>query len=404
MRIFVLVDSYLPSTKSVAKLIDDLAREFAEQGHAVTIATPAESNSSAIEVGEERGLCVCRVRSGKIKGAARLQRGWNEARLSNVMWKRGGEFFKQNPHDLVVFYSPTIFFGPLVSRLKALWDCPAYLILRDIFPQWALDAGILRKGPVYWYFRYRELQQYRSADVIGVQSPANLDYFQEHGLSDRYRLEVLYNWMQNEIDIPRTNYRSRWGLDGKTVVFYGGNIGVLQDVENIARLAESLRGEPDAHVLLVGDGSQVGRLQELISRRGLTNISVKPPLDQNEYLGAVREFDIGLISLNKTLKTQNIPGKLLGYLACGLPVLASINAGNDLKEMLERHAAGLVAINGDDRSFHKHALRLVRERLTRARLGKNGRELLSSTFSVKQTASQILESTLGTSQRVRRAA
>jgi hypothetical protein len=74
-------------------------------------------------------------------------------RLSAVLWKAGREFFRSHPCDLIAFYSPTIFFGPLVRRLKELWNCRSYMILRDIFPQWAVDAGALRKGPSYLFFK-----------------------------------------------------------------------------------------------------------------------------------------------------------------------------------------------------------------------------------------------------------
>ena len=68
------------------------------------------------------------------------------------------------------------------------------MILRDLFPQWALDAGILRKGLVYDYLKWKERQNHEAADIIGVQSPANLLYFRNNGLDKKYRLEVLYNW------------------------------------------------------------------------------------------------------------------------------------------------------------------------------------------------------------------
>jgi glycosyltransferase involved in cell wall biosynthesis len=392
VRILLLVDSYLPSTKAGAKLIHDLAREFLDLGHAVSVVAPDEKAAADPEVRNEEGVEVVRVRAGAIKGAALWLRGWNEARLSSVLWSRCRGFFVSRTFDLVVFYSPTIFFGALVGRLKELYRCPTYLILRDIFPQWAVDAGVLRKGLAYWYFKRKEYGQYVAADVIGVQSPANLDYFRERGLDRRHRLEVLYNWMRNEPARPSgADHRRRWGLEGKVVLFYGGNLGVAQDCDNLLRLASRLRQEaPEAHLLLVGEGSEVPRLRSIIAEQRLENVSIQDALPQDEYLELVGAVDIGLISLDRNLRTQNFPGKLLSYMHAGRPILASINPGNDLKDVVEAAGAGLVCLNGNDDAFLDCARRLIGDRALRETMGLASRKLLEERFSASSAANQIL--------------
>jgi len=391
MRILLLVVYYLPSTTSSAKLMSDLAVEFHRLGHEVLVAAPDETILHDTETSVESGVVVLRVRTGKIKTAARWLRGINEARLSGLMWKKGRSFFESHPCDLIVYYSPTIFFGSLVKRLKRRFRCPSYLVLRDLFPQWAVDAGILRKGLVYSYLKRKERQHHEAADIIGVQSPANLDYFRDNGLDRKYRLEVLYNWttLKEERIVPG-EYRKRLGLQGKVVFFYGGNVGVAQDMDNLIRLAVRLQDEPAAHFLIVGDGSEVPRLKAAIAERGLTNITLHPAVGQREYISMLSEFDIGLISLDRGLKTQNFPGKMLGYMYHAMPMLASINPGNDLQTILEAHEAGLVCVNGDDDRFAAHARRLLADAELRNRLGRNARSLLESTFSATGAAGQIL--------------
>jgi glycosyltransferase involved in cell wall biosynthesis len=401
MRILLLVDCYLPSTKSSAKLIHDLALEMRALDHDVVVAAPDPGLETRCSVGVEEGITVLRARTGQIKGAVRVLRALNEARLSAVMWRAGRSFFREHPCDLIVYYSPTIFFGELVRRLKQLWNCPSYLILRDIFPQWAVDAGVLRRGSLpHRFFRRKELQQYDVADVIGVQSPANLHYFEQEGLAGRYRLEVLWHWApRSHGELPRTNLRGELGLEGKVVFFYGGNIGVAQDMDNVLRLAESLRDEPDLYFLVLGEGSEVPRLKRTIASKGLSNVSIHSALDQKKYLAVLSEFDVGLITLDRGLRTQNLPGKMLGYMYFGMPTLASINPGNDLKQVLEEHDCGLVCINGEDERFRELALRLAREPELRRRIGENGRRLLSESFSTHRAATQILSHASAASRR-----
>ena len=369
----------------------DLAAEFLRLGHEPIVVAPDENILKDVEITIENGIKVLRVRTGKIKTASRWIRGLNEARLSGIIWKKGRHFFDENPCALIVYYSPTIFFGSLVKRLKKYFACPSYLILRDIFPQWAVDAGVLSQGMIYKFFKFKERQNYDAADIIGVQSPANLRYFEENDPDKKYRVEVLFNWTAlTEENIQPGAYRDKLGLQGKVVFFYGGNIGVAQDMDNIIRLADNLRDESSAYFLLVGDGSEVPRLKAGIASKGLTNIAIHNAVGQREYLSMLSEFDVGLISLNRGLKTQNFPGKMLGYMYHSIPILASINSGNDLKEILEGQEAGLVCMNGEDDLFTAHARRLVRDEEYRRLLGKNARALLESTFSVSKAAKQIL--------------
>jgi O26-antigen biosynthesis N-acetyl-L-fucosamine transferase len=386
----ILVDCYFPSTKSSAKLVHDLGVEFDRLGNEVFVLTPSDLVSQRLTISTEDNIQVIRVGAGKIKGTNKVLRAAREVGLSRTLWRKAKDFLCRNACDLIIFYSPTIFFGSLVRRLKSLWGCPAYLILRDIFPEWAVDAGILSRGPVYRFFHKMETYQYETADVIAVQSPANLKYFPRTFPGRRFPLKVLYNWAAlHETDLTNTDHRARLGLHGKVVFFYGGNIGVAQDLDNLLRLAARLSSQTHIYFLLVGDGDSVSWLNNAIAAQGLGNIRIIPAVTQSEYLSMVPEFDVGLISLDARFKTHGIPGKLLSYIYWGLPVLASVNPGNDLFDLLERNWAGFCYVNGEDEKLATAAQQLADDSKLRSRMGKNARKLLESTFSVEVAAEQI---------------
>lgn len=390
MRILLLVDCYHPNPKSGATQMHDMALELHRQKHEVIVLTPCDRVSKSIEVTREFGFQVVRVKTRNIKGSWRAFRAVQESQLSSVLWRRAKPFLLEHPADLVIFYSPTIFLASLVRRLKSLWHCPAYLILRDIFPAWAVDAGILRKSLIYYFFRRKEILQYQIADRIAVQSPANLEYFSREFRTQGYRLEVLYNWMSVKVEnLPSTNYRTRLGLQDKVVFVYGGNLGVAQDVDNIVRLARRLVDHNRIHFLLVGEGSEVPRLRRLLAEQRLQNVQLLQAVSPSEYLALLSEFDAGLLSLDRRLKTHNVPGKLLGYMYWCKPTLASINPGNDLFEILERNQAGLCLLNGDDDGLCAAALRIANDAELRDKMGKNARRLLERMFSVETAVRQI---------------
>lgn len=390
MRILILVDCYYPSTKSSAKLVHDLAVEFVRRGDRAVVLTPGETIADKVESRAEDGVMVVRVKMGPIKGVNRVIRAANEIRLSARIWRSAKTFLRENPCDLVLFYSPTIFFGALVRKLKALWSCPAYLILRDIFPYWAADAGVLQKGPIFQFFCRVAAQQYRIAEVIAVQSPANLQFFATEFPREKFQLKVLFNWTAlQEAPRQRTNYRASLGLKDKVVFLYGGNLGVAQDMDNILRLAARLAFRPDIRFLLVGEGSEMRRLQKNIDLNRMRNVQLLPAMSQGEYLSMVSECDVGLISLDARLTSHNVPGKLLSYLYWGMPVLASVNPGNDLFALLQESASGFCFENGDDENLALATLRLADDARLRAAMGRNARRLLEQTFSVQHAVNQI---------------
>jgi len=368
----------------------ELGVEFVKRGNAVTVVTPDPTIGSAQEIAHLDGVTVCRFRTGKIKNTSKIIRLVNEMLLSFNAWKSYKNYFKEEPHDLIVFLSPSIFWSGLVEKLKTLWRAPSYLLLRDFFPQWVIDSGILREQSlVAKFLRYFEKANYRSADMIALQSPKNIEWFSATNSTDT-PVGLLYNWTSDTPVIDkRDKYRKRHGLQDKVVFFYGGNVGHAQDMGNIVRLAKNMRAEKKAHFVIAGKGDEFELVQQAKDDECLSNLTLLPPVPQNEYRLMLSEFDIGMFTLHRDHKTHNFPGKLLAYMAQGIPILGSVNVGNDLKEVLENAKAGFVTINGQDDVLLENAYKLMDEMLRKS-MGLNSNQLLHDVFSVQTAADTIL--------------
>lgn len=395
-----LVNVYFPpNSSSTSRLMKEMADECVRRGHQVTMITIADHIDERVEIAHMGALTVVRVRSGRIygEGVPRLLRAFREVELSWTVWQAAGRYLESLSVDGVVWLSPSIFFGPLIRRLKRVWRARCYLIQRDFFPDWSAEVGVLRRGLVFRYFKHRERQNYENADVIGLQSPANLKYFHDlfAGEFDD-KTEVLFNWTTDHL--PRrekSSFRERFQLEGQTVFFYGGNIGIAQDLPNLVRLAEAMKNESDVSFLFVGTGTEVKALNSELGRRGLKNTKFHTAVSQEDYMTMLQEFDVGLISLDRRIGSANFPGKLLGYLQCGMPTLASINPGNDLETILRQSGAGFSAMNGDDQLLLARARQLARDPALRKRMGENARTLLHERFHVRSAAEQILRGLVG---------
>jgi glycosyltransferase involved in cell wall biosynthesis len=389
VRVLLIVDCYFPEQKSSAILMHELADELASRGHVVTLLAPSSDLNAPCTVQQTTPFKVIRYRTGCTKGARLYVRAVNEMLLSATAWWRAGTVIEQRHYDLAIFYSPSIFFGPLIALLKRRRHLRTYLVLRDIFPDWAVQTGVLRKGLAYRVFKVFERLQYAVADRIGVETTGSVEHFRNS--AHLGKVELLRNWARTDpIRSPADrSLRRNLGLENKTVFLYGGNIGVAQDMDNIVRLARRMEEMPDAHFLLIGAGSEVERLKALVAAGKAKNITILPPVDQENYLSVISQFDVGLISLDRRLRSFSTTGKLLGYLRCGLPVLASVNAGNDLMGLLEGSGAGLCSLNGDDETFYQNAVRLCSASVRRA-IADRSRALLEAEFSVQTAADRIL--------------
>lgn len=396
MRIAILPDAYLPEgTLSHVKMLHELAVELASLGHAVVVITPGETKQpQSICRFELDRVEVWKFRCRPIRCVSHIHRAINETLLSWAAYRAISKSKFDARFDLVINYAPTIFFGPLVRWLRGK-GAFVYLVLRDFFPQWAVDEGLINSGSlVERYFRFFERLNYKTSNVIGVQSPANIPVFQQMVSPRNYPTEVLYNWATPLPKIDESFGRSfieDHGLKEKFIFFYGGNIGHAQDIPYILQLAVSLRTYEGIHFLILGQGDQYEKIVRQILEMGLTNTTLASSVTQDEYRSLLTQVDVGVFTLASSHRAHNFPGKILGYLAQGLPVLGAVNSGNDLIEIVNEAGAGRVTINGEYESFVQDAVLIYEDAAARQAMQRNAKALLVSQFSVVAAADQILE-------------
>jgi len=394
LRFALLTDEYLPSgTRVHSKMFHELAIELQKRGHEPIIITPGHANQkSMLFVDSYQGIEVWRFRSGRTRGVGLVMRAINERLLPTLAWIAIRREVRKNGFDICINYSPTIFFGLLAKKLRSR-GAFVYLILRDMFPQWIIDQGIIGKNsPIAAIFRYYEMINYKTSNSIALQSEANLIYFKEK-FPQFTNTEILMNWASEDNNFEVSSYqpiRQKLQLEGKIIFFYGGNLGRAQDMFNIIKLAHRLNMNEDIHFLLVGDGDEKELVREYISMHSLSNTTLLPSVSQGEFNKILSEIDVGLFSLSRNHTAHNFPGKILGYMSNSIPILGSINPHNDLKPLINSSGAGYVFINGEDDELYNAALTLSKDEDLRKRIGSRSKDLLLKEFSIKSAVDKIL--------------
>lgn len=396
MRIALIADVFPPLRSSGAVQLHDLSREMVKQGHLPTVITPSSDIAHPWLLETIDGVQVLRLRALQTKDVGYIRRTVAEFLLPFMM-KRN---LRKSPlaserWDRVVWYSPTIFLGPLANYLKQASGCKGYLIVRDIFPEWAVDLGLLSRGLAYRFFKAIESYQYSVADVIGVQTSSNLPYFDHWiGKSGR-RVEVLQNWLAVAPNVGTSVSVSNSQLSGRTIFVYAGNMGIAQGMDIYIDLAESLQDRRDIGFLFIGRGSAVPQLREAVKERKLDNVLFHDEIHQSEIPALYSQCHIGIVALDPRHKTHNIPGKFLSYMQSGLPVLASINPGNDLEDLIQSNGVGRVCTDYSVSTLRRMAVSLVEELASDKSVSSRCRTLSAKLFSPETAVKQIVEALNG---------
>jgi len=393
MRIALVSIHYPPLRSSCAVQMRDLAQELLQLGHEPIIITPSEDLHKACISETIDGIQVFRLSTLKTINVGNIKRGINEILLPFIiLYRIRKSNFPIKELNAIVWYSPTIFFGPVVKFLKSSSNCPSYLILRDIFPEWTLDLGILKKGPIYYLFKLVAKYQYSVADIIGVQTSSNLKYLENWVKKPNRKLEVLNNWLSLAHSQKTSISLTGTCLNGRKIFIYIGNMGIAQGMDILIDLAESMKNRRDVGFLFVGRGTEVENLQTSVADKKLDNILFYNEIDSKEIPSLLDMCHIGLIALDPRHKSHNIPGKFLTYMQAGLPVLARINGGTDLVDLIKDENVGRVYIGNKVDDFRNLAEELIDNENDLKAMSERGHFLSQKMFSSNHAAKQIVSS------------
>ena len=377
-----------PDMRKNTNLYTDLVEEFNNNGHNVYVTTLLEKKNNKNTFTEKiNGIAVLRVKCGDMFNVNLVRKGITTISLPYKFQRAINKYFNNTKFDLVIYPTPPITFAPVVKYIKKRDKCKSYLILRDIFPQNARDLGLMNNNLLFNYFRKKEQQLYDLSDYIGCMSRGNIKYVLEHNNIDEDKLEILYNWMKIDYDTKNNavDYKKKYGLENKFVAIFGGNIGLPQELEFLLELAKEYKNRDDIVFLIFGEGTEKGKMINIIEDEKLSNVVIKNNIRRDDYQNLIKQCDIGLINLNRNFTIPNMPSKIIGYFEAGIPILASTDKSTDLGEFLQETKTGLWSETGDLEEYKSNFEKLLNNEKLREELGKNGRKFLEENLSVERT-------------------
>lgn len=330
----------------------DLMRELAKNGNDVFIVSPVErrfkEQSRMIEYNESddwhRNVHILKVKTGNIQKTNIIEKGITTVLIESKITKAIKRHFKEVKFDLVTYSTPPITIVKPISFIERRDNAKTYLMLKDIFPQNAVDLGMLRKtgikGLLYKFFRNKEKRLYAISDKIGCMSQANVDYILKHNPEvNPKKVEIFPNCIE-PIDVSLTDkekiaMRNKYGIPTDRKVFvYGGNLGRPQGIPFIIDCLRAEKDNDKVFFLIVGDGTEYEKLEQFEKEDHPSNFKLMKRLPKDDYDRMIASCDVGMIFLDHRFTIPNFPSRLLSYMQAGLPVLACTDSNTDIGKVI----------------------------------------------------------------------
>lgn len=374
-------------------IYSDLVRKFCKEGHHVVVISPLERKfKGKTHLKIKDNLWILKVRTLNIQKSGLIEKGIAYLLLEYQFIKAIRESLEGLKFDLILYSTPPITFSKVVKYLKNKNDAKTYLLLKDIFPQGAVDIGLLnKKSFIYKFFRRKELELYEISDYIGCMSEANVRYvIDNNSILASKEIEVNPNSIEpREFIIDeeiKFTVREKLKISPEAVVFiYGGNLGKSQGLDFYLEILKSRKNDKGVFFITAGSGSEFTRLKLEIRRNGIKNAIIFNMLKKSNYEKLLLCSDVGLIFLDSRFSIPNFPSRVLSYMEMKLPVVAAIDQASDMGEIISSNGFGYKLGNGDLKKFDTIVDSIKENRKNLKIMGSNGYDFLKNNYTVEQS-------------------
>jgi glycosyltransferase involved in cell wall biosynthesis len=396
MNILFLTIAY-PDRPEDRNIYTDLMQEMKNKGNNVYVVTSKERKyKKSTQISLENGINVLRVKTGNLQKTNLIEKGTSILLIEKQFINAIRKYLKNIKFDLLIYSTPPITFAKVVRYIKKRDNANSYLLLKDIFPQNAVDIGLFKKnGIINKFFRRKEVNLYKISDFIGCMSQANVDYILKHNtFINTKNIEVCPNSI-NPIQIKNDDERNkdiryRFQINENAFTFvYGGNLGKPQGIDFLIDIIDSNKKREDVFFLIIGSGTEYSKINQYINLSNLKNVRLYPYLLKDDYDQLLQVCDVGMIFLDRRFTIPNFPSRILTYMEFSIPVIAATDLCTDLRIIIEKNKFGFWSESGNLDEFNKNLQLFCNEDLIK-QMGKNARQYLEENYTVSKSYETIM--------------
>lgn len=378
----------------------DLMRKFRNDGHDVYIIYPRERRLGLpTELKEDNRVRTLGVKTLNVAKTNVIEKGIGQVLLETQFKKALKKYFSNVKFDIILYSTPPITFTKVIKYVrKRNPNAISYLLLKDIFPQNAVDIGMLSKtglkGILYKSFRRKEKELYHISDYIGCMSPANVKYVLKHNPEIN---QDIVEVAPNSYDIPTNSQQStansireKYNLPtDKPIFIYGGNMGKPQGIPFLLECMKAVKDRTDCHFVIVGSGTEYPKLESWVNSEKPKAVSLFKSLPKIEYDALASSCDVGMIFLDYRFTIPNYPSRLLPYLMKHKPIIAVTDPNCDTGTIAEENCYGYYCPSNSVDNFIKTIDRMLSSDIKQ--MGENAYQFFLNNYTTEHTYNTIMK-------------
>jgi glycosyltransferase involved in cell wall biosynthesis len=396
MRVLFLSISSVISDINNRGVYPDLIRYFLSKGHEIVVVSPFERRTKKqTRIISSDKLTILGIRTLNITKTNLIEKGIATILIQYQFKQAIKHHFINSQFDLILYSTPPITFNSLVKYLKLTFRAQSILMLKDIFPQNAVDIGLISaKGFFHKYFRNIEKQLYNISDLIGCMSSANLEYILKNNPQIDYKKLFI---CPNAIDIKIRNssnnneVRSKYKIPtDSTLLLFSGNLGKPQCIHLLLGVLDNFLNRNDCYFLIIGSGTESSRIINWIFKNKPNNVNYIKMLDRIEFEKIEECCDVGLIFLDFRFTIPNFPSRLLSYLECKLPLVLATDTATDLRQIALENGFGKWSSSNNVDQIVQNIEFMIQNPVIRKKMGENGYNYLLKNYNVSMAYNAIL--------------
>lgn len=385
------------------EIYNDLVRKFVAEGHEVYVMVPFERRSGRnTTLYKNQGVNILGVKTLNVEKSNIIEKGLGQLLLEGQFKAALKKYLGNVKFDLILYSTPPITFCKVIECAKKMNPhAVSYLMLKDIFPQNAVDLGMLQKtgikGLLYRSFRKKEVELYRISDWIGCMSPANVNYvIRKNPKVNPQKVEICPNSYEispkpklEDVDNKR-NIRKKYNLPLDLPIFiYGGNMGKPQGIPFLIKCLEANKNRENCHFLIVGNGVDYPKLEAWYKEMKPKSVSLFQKMPKTDYDQLADACDVGLIFLDYRFSIPNYPSRLLPYLMGKKPIIACTDPNCDTGELAVKNGYGLYCKSNDVNLFTCIVDDMLKQ--DRQKMGERGYQFFLDNYTVQHTYDAIMQ-------------
>jgi len=408
-NILIISEPFYPQVAAIGQLLTDLSEDLINAGYKVKVITGNPNNifvkNNTIPRKEKyKGIEIIRLRNtifSKYRMAGRIL---NYLTFHFLVFSR--VLFYERP-DLVFVLSTPPFISFSGLMLKILKKSKVIYNVQDLFPDLAVELGKLKNKLFIGFLKKLSVLIVRKVDKVVVVGEYMEKRIREELLreisestSADDHIITIHNWADgskikvlDDKDAEDNYLKKKWGLEGKFVVLYSGNIGYLHEFDTIVAVAESLTKEGTREIVFVfiGEGIKKGYIEEKVKEKGLNNILFFTYQPREMLTYSLGLADVSLVTLENGFEGMVVPSKIYGILASGKPVIAVVGRESEVTEIIKKGECGRVVKIGDHQALADSIMNYYKDRKKCRKDGLNGRRYFEKNFNRKIATKKYIE-------------